>query len=172
MELIIHIGSPVVIGLIYKTKQSSNHLLVNVLSTLRSIHTSILALFSTQWINPFFQISECAFFILETRHILIPNKHHFYKHQNSISKFLKCLEPTTELLITYSIIKSLKYKKVRDLTPPRISTNSFVSLNGALSNRIPLPGAFDSKNPKSICTICPYLSISKLALCRSLIYRM
>lgn len=57
-----------------------------------------------------------------------------------------------------------------DFSPPSRSINSYVSLNGAFSNLSPWPGAFESKNPKSIWTMWPSPSISMFWLCLSLIW--
>ena len=60
-----------------------------------------------------------------------------------------------------------KSPKIGDSNPPKTSTISSVSLNGALSRLNEPPGAIDRRNPKSICMICPSVSINRLPLCRS-----
>ena len=50
--------------------------------------------------------------------------------------------------------------------PPKTSIYSKVNLNGADSKLTP-PGFVPSKNPKSICIICPYASINIFPLCLS-----
>lgn len=61
---------------------------------------------------------------------------------------------------------------VFDRGPPRTWTSSAVSLKGAFSNLTPLPGALERKNPKSICIMCPSMSINILPLCLSLICKI
>ncbi len=56
--------------------------------------------------------------------------------------------------------------------PPKISINSYVSLNAALSNFISLPGVQSKMNPKSIWIRWPLSSIRILPLCRSLICKI
>ena len=66
----------------------------------------------------------------------------------------------------------LKSSNFFDYSPPNTSIHSCVNLKGAYSITKPLPGALLSKNPKSMCEICPSISIIILPLCRSFTYKI
>ena len=73
--------------------------------------------------------------------------------------------------ITMNHISYTYYTSYTAYTTHSIHTSS-VSLNGAVSKLRYPPGAIDNINPKSICNICPSLSIKIFPLWRSFIYNI
>ncbi len=90
--------------------------------------------------------------------------------KNIISTSLMILSACSYSAIYPSRINSLYSLYFLDLMPPSTSTCSEVSLKCAPFSRwMPLPGALESRKPKSMCMMWPSMSTRMLPLCLSFI---